>query len=667
MFQDYEKFISKQPILKVLIAWVLGLLISNHCFDIGFRFSLFYCVLLLLILVFIGIIIYIIPIKQYYKLLLLLILTACAGFLKHTISSPSNDPLFFGNHLTNTTFLVAKVESQPIVIGTMQRTKASVLMDNFGNKRNGKLNITFKTKDSIRYGDIVLIQNNSINEIKPPLNPHEFDYKKYAKNQGFYHSAFVEDTSFIVLDNQPNWVYKNAITTSNYCHQVFRKYVQDSVSVALLMGIVLGNDDAIDMEVRDLYSSTGATHILSVSGLHIGLFVVLLNFFLSLFGKSRFAKLFRFIFIACVLSFYAIITGGSPCVLRAVLMALLIIVGRLYFNHVFMLNIIFSSALFLLIFQPGALYDVGFQLSYAAVLGLLFFQPFFQKLVYIPHRFFRLLYETFSVSLSAMLATLPIIIYYFNTVSVLSLLSNFIVVPLSTAVLYAGFFLLAFSKITFLNIALGWLLNMLILIMNYSLEALLLLDFINFTNTTFTLLEVLFCFFFMFSLLLFLFYKNINFLIIGLCSLLIIMVEETVETIHAAQYNKLVVYATSKGTALDLYYQNKLYSFANHISTKEFRNKILPNQKYLKFKEHIQLNNLDSIKSIFLYYKSPFLAFDSHLFSLMCCSELVDYSVVESRYKNNCSNAIIIKGKPKDEIDTRWYCKQKGAFILDFK
>jgi competence protein ComEC len=349
--------------------------------------------------------------------------------------------------------------------------------------------------------------------------------------------------------------------------------------------------------------------------------------------------------------------------MRAVIMAILLLFGRLIFNNISMINIVWTSALMILITNPGALFDVGFQLSYSAVVGLITLYPMLQNAFYIKYKLLRITYETFAVSVAAMLSTLPLIIYYFHSLSILSLLSNFIVVPLSTLILYISMFLLAFSKIFFIGDLLGYLLKLLMILMNNCLLFLQKMDTINLINLTLDIKEIALLYLTFGCFALYIQYRKFQFLLVSLISILCAVFIESLETIYFKNQEKIFVYATQKGKAIDVLIKGDLYSYQEEINDKELRNKIAPNQQNIEYKSHFFINPDSTFHDSKVQYKDKLLVAKNTVISIDKCWQNAAVSVANTSYKFNCNNAILLRGKQKIDTDKRWYSKQKGAYV----
>ncbi len=306
--------------------------------------------------------------------------------------------------------------------------------------------------------------------ISKPLNPYQFDYKTYMANKQIFHQAYVNGWECKLLNrNSGNSLIYQSMKLRDFCILIYKKYLLSPESVSLASTLVLGYRSDLSEEVVQAYQNTGTTHVLSVSGLHVGIIFVMLNFLLSFLDKIKYGKILKTIILIFAVWFYAIISGLSPAVNRAAVMLSFIILGLATKRSANVFNNISISALFLLIYDSNYLFDVGFQLSYIALSGIIYFQPKLQKLYTPTHFIVRSVWVLITVSIAAQIVTFPLSVYYFHQFPNYFLLSNLIVIPLATLVLYAGVFILFLNPFPIIATKMGFVLHYIIEFMNTSL------------------------------------------------------------------------------------------------------------------------------------------------------------------------------------------------------
>ena len=232
----------------------------------------------------------------------------------------------------------------------------------------------------------------------------------------------------------------------------------DGNEFAIISALTLGHTDAISPELRDSFSVTGASHILSVSGLHVGIIYVMLGLILGFLDKWKRTRKIKWITVILFLWFYAFVTGLSPSVSRSVFMFSLFALAKITDRQSSVYNNIFLSAFVLLIINPMWLFNVGFQLSYSALLSILYFQPKIAKWLVFKNRILTYCWELTSVSIAAQLGAAPLCLYYFHQFPNYFLLSNFVGVPLSGIIIYLDVALLITNSIPMIGSIVSWLL-----------------------------------------------------------------------------------------------------------------------------------------------------------------------------------------------------------------
>ncbi len=318
------------------------------------------------------------------------------------------------------------------------------------HKTSGKAMVYFKKNENalrLKYGDQLLLKTN-FTDVSPPQNPAEFDYKKYLEYNNIYQQAYVASNSWTSTGiNSGN-------TILSYCISLREKLLNTLSSnnikgdeYAVGAALLLGYSDKLDAEIISAYAGTGALHVLSVSGLHVAIVYAVFNWLLFFLDKFKRGNIIKAAFLLLLLWFYSALTGLSPSVLRAATMFSFIVIAKSFNRHTNIYNTLAASAFLLLLFDPYLIMNVGFQLSYIAVIGIVYIQP----KIYNRFEFNRWLPDQIwlitTVSIAAQIATFPLGLYYFHQFPNYFLLSNFIVIPLSTLIIYLGIALFSFSGI----------------------------------------------------------------------------------------------------------------------------------------------------------------------------------------------------------------------------
>ena len=282
-------------------------------------------------------------------------------------------------------------------------------------------------------------------ETESPLNPAEFNYKDWLATQHIYYKIFLNQSEFIRLNtNTGNKLIRFALRLREEQVSVYRKLIKNNDAFSVATTLILGYRTDLSAETLDIYSKTGTIHVLSVSGMHVGLVYVVLNWlFFFLNGKQIFRTL-KTMIILSLIWFYALLTGFSPSVLRAAVMISVFMTAKLFSRNTNSYNIIAFAAFCLLLFNPFLIWDVGFQLSFLAVFGLIYLQPKIKDLLPLKSLWLNKGWEVIAMSLAAQLATYPFSVYYFHQFPVYFLLANLFIMLPAALIMYTGILVLVF-------------------------------------------------------------------------------------------------------------------------------------------------------------------------------------------------------------------------------
>ena len=321
------------------------------------------------------------------------------------------------------------------------------------------------------YGDVWLVRGAPAPS-KAPLNPGEFDYRRYLEYHQVYHQQFIHPDQYRkIATAPPSLLRAAAMRAAKVVDGVFHQYVHAKREYALASALVLGLKDEVDQETKQAYANTGTTHIMAVSGLQVGLLFGAVTLGLSLIPGRRGAtfQLVSALLGLGVIWSYAFLTGLSASVLRAAVMFTFIIAARTSGRQTNMFNTLAVAAFCLLCYDPYLLCDVGFQLSFLAVISIVYLQPRLVALLDVrgyfltrqqpwqskpTQRFWKatgwLLDKTWqatALSLAAQVATFPLGLYYFHQFPLSFLLSNLVAVPISSGAVYVGLGLLVLKGV----------------------------------------------------------------------------------------------------------------------------------------------------------------------------------------------------------------------------
>jgi competence protein ComEC len=312
--------------------------------------------------------------------------------------------------------------------------------------------------------------------VKPQLitnrnNPFEFDFQSFVRKHSVWFSAYLADGTWMKtgrhvrrLSNLSEQVRQKLLTT-------LAAQIRDKEERSVVEALTLGYREELDPETKDYFSSTGAMHVLAVSGLHVGLIYWILNVLLGGLRRWKAGQHAVPVVLVGLLWGYAFLTGFSPSVQRATVMFSFVIIGNAIRRPVNIFNSLAASALVLVLIRPDVIFEVGFQLSYLAVFGIVLIQPKLAAFVSPQNKIIRAVWELFTVSVAAQMATFPLGLLYFNQMSNLFWVSNFIVIPAATVLIWATFLFFVFSFVPlvsgFFAFLLKWVTHAMILALKY--------------------------------------------------------------------------------------------------------------------------------------------------------------------------------------------------------
>jgi competence protein ComEC len=399
-----------------------------------------------------------------YGLLLNLFLIT-SGFLLAGLNKEINHRNHFSKYLHDKTSVISGiVDDEPSERTNSLRftLKPDVIVNgNLIQKVTGRI-MVYASKDSmaksIRYGDRITFSEHPT-AVPGPKNPGEFDFAAYLANKSIYHQIFLKTGRYeIKADAGGNFLQSFAYRIRNGFLELFKETGMEGREYAVAAALLIGYDDLLDPDQRKEFAGSGAMHILCVSGLHVGIIFLLADKLFFFLRKRKRNNWIRPLMILLVIWFYALVTGLAPSVMRASLMFSLVTIGGAMNRKSHTINSISASAFLLLLYNPAIIFDLGFQLSYSAVLGIVILQPHIQKLYLPRNKFVKYFWDIISVSIAAQIATGPISIMYFSQFPNYFLITNLVVIPLAGVLIYSGLAFMLLAKIPFVSEIAGWLL-----------------------------------------------------------------------------------------------------------------------------------------------------------------------------------------------------------------
>ncbi len=437
---------------------------------------------------------------------------------------------------------------------------------------SGKILAYFK-KDSasslLEYGDKLLIKNN-IQAIESHRNPDQFDYKNYLNlNQINFQSYLKNEDHQVLAKNQGNSIFAFSQKMRQRLYQYLLLNGVEGKQLKVASALLLGYKENLDKGLVKSYASAGAMHVLAVSGLHVGILYLLLTRIFGFLKRVKHGRLFLAILVISFLWFYAIMTGLSASVMRATTMFSFIVIGKELINRKSSIyNTLAVSAIVLMIINPYIVYQVGFQLSYVAVLGIVYLQPKLNKLFYSKYKFIRGIWAITCVSIAAQIATFPLSLHYFHQFPTYFFISNLIVIPAAFCVFYLGVFLFVIAPFGGLSLVVGKLINAVVWILNQAVYFTENLPVSLIAEIEFTVFETYLLYAIIVSVLFAIHNRRIRYVRLALSLVILFCGLQVVWQYQSSQQHYFTFYSINKNSAIDYTVGNQMY----FISNKELQN-----------------------------------------------------------------------------------------------
>ncbi len=398
----------------------------------------------------------------------------------------------------------------------------------------------------LQLGDQLVVRS-VFKTIASPKNPYGFNYNAFMKHQQVYKQLYCND--YIVLGQEAS-IQKWALDWRKKVINRLKNKGFKPQSFAVFKGLLLGDKQGIDKSLRQDYGRAGVMHILAISGLHIGILLWLLNIVFKGMEQVKYGVIIKSVLILSILWFYALLTGLSPSVVRAVTMFSFVTIGIHLKRGTYIFNTLFAALFILLLFNPFYIYNIGFQLSFVAVFGIVLFQPILARLLVIEHRVLRYIWQLLTVSLAAQISVLPLSLYYFHQFPGLFLLSNLVIIPALTFIISVGILILILASLNIVIEPLIQAYNFLFVQMNAYTHWVAVKEAFVFQNIAFDTVQMVLSFFILMLLLRLLYKKQNKHLIYLLMSIAVFQAYDFYKKYNFEITNKALLFHKSRTTLL---------------------------------------------------------------------------------------------------------------------
>lgn len=547
---------------------------------------------------------------------------------------------------------------------------------------SGKLLINIK-KDSLKthfFVDDVFFVSSKFEDIQKPLNPHQFDYSKYLALRQVYQQLYLKSTEMHLISDKTTSIYGYADQLRSRINTklVAAGFKTDALSI--MNALLLGQRQTIDKNIYNNYVNSGTIHILAVSGLHVGIILWILNYVFAPLLYLKYGNYVRPIILVAILWSFAVIAGLSPSVTRAVSMFSIISIAMHLKRSTNIYNTLVISAFFILLVKPMFLFEVGFQMSYLAVLGIVSVQPIIYKLWNPKYFVVDKIWQIFTVTLAAQAGVVPISLYYFHQFPGLFFISNLVVIPFLGVILGFGLLIIALALMNALPDFMVVTYSFIIDSLNAFIAWVAQFEDFLFRDIPFTVFQVICSYFIIIAFVQVYKFRTFKWLALSLIGVICFQSIAFYNT-YKVQNDAFIVFNKSRYSMIGQKYRDQFLVHHNLDSTQQKRDNVIDNYKVGEF---ITTVLRDSIQPIYQFKDQTILVIDSlvvykglsfkphhillrnsprlnlnrvidSLTPALIIADASNYKSYVKRWKVTCRNKKI----------PFHYTNEKGAFILD--
>jgi competence protein ComEC len=489
------------------------------------------------------------------------IIFTCLGIaiMQNTLQARTTETALLAARKNGTVYIMRITEALQLKNKTY---KTAAIIESIGHaqqeiKTNIKIIVHVAVDSS--YGNMQLLTAGSYiaTTIQPTLvpdthNPGGFNYKVWLFRNEITHQLYLAKGSWTLLPSKKSKRYLQILQQK--IRTILQQNITGTQEKAVAAALLIGYKQDIDSDLMKAYSNTGVIHVIAISGLHLGLIYGLLIGIFNWMPGSTIKKWIAPPVMLLVLWGFALLTGAGPSIVRAAVMFSFIIIASVVKQNSSIINALAASAFFLLLLHPFYLWDIGFQLSYAAVLSIVLYQKNIFDSLYFKYRWIQACWQLNAVTISAQILTLPLVVYHFHQFPNYFLVSNFIVVPLSSIILYGCLLLLPFGSLVYIGKALSVCTSWLIGSMNWIIQKMNALPFATTSNLHINTAQVILFFIIITSTTLLIQTKKNKWCFMGLTALLFGCSIYSYLDLQAAGQTTLTVWFVPKTTKITVRY-----------------------------------------------------------------------------------------------------------------
>ncbi|NWL00497.1 competence protein ComEC [Flavobacterium collinsii] len=667
------------PLVKITIAFILGVIASYYM-----HFSIWLTIYLLCLFFVLFCTNYILNLKSSKKSMFFGLSVYALSFILGALTLLSHTENLQKDNYSNYKSAFEKPET--IVLLLREKLKSNDYSDRYiahiesisNKKYKGKIIINVQkdsSKSALIIGNRIKIKI-TLQRNKSNKNPNQFDYSRYLANKQIFAQIYCQKSQISVSQTieKDIWYYCAKLHSRIISNLEKSHFSKSEMNVAL--ALILGQQQEISQDIIQDYQYSGATHILSVSGLHVGFIMLFITFVLKPIPNTKRGSFVKLISILIALAGFAIISGLSPSVLRSVVMFSFLAIGNHLRRNGNIYHTLLVSILLILLFEPYFLFDVGFQLSYLALFFILWLQPVFKNIYKPKNKLFIYIWEALTVSFAAQIGTLPLCLYYFHQFPGLFFVTNIIILPVLSFIMIAGIIIMIIAIFTSPPLFITLIFEKSIYLLNLMIHAVASIE-------SFVIRDVSFNSYYLFTFYLLIIFSivwikkpNFSKLVFVFCSIILVQLSFILTKLKSENEEELIVYneknntliSERTGKTITLYTKNKLleknrninsYLVGNSISLNKIKN--IQNVLYFKDKKILIIDStgicpINSKPEILILTQTPKINLDRLLKEINPKIIIADGSnnnSIQKFWKNSC----IKKNIPFHSTNEKGYYK----------
>lgn len=598
-------------ILKLNVCLGIGIIIG-HFFNIPLKSGLGLTFILFSVLT----IIFFVSRNQLKKTIwfgcVTFLTTICLGISVYNIHNQLNFNQHYSNYISTSnnseTFITFRISEKLKPTNFHNKYIVDILKVN-DKTVIGKslLNVEIDSTQPIYKVDDIFMTSTPFKELTQPLNPNQFNYKSYLEKQYVYHQIFATNSSFLKLSSNRHTIFGYADQLRETINVKLKQHHFKPDELAIINALLLGQRQDISEDIYNSYIRAGAIHILAVSGLHVGIVLLLLNFSFKPIEYIRNGKVIKVVIILLILWGFAIIAGLSASVTRAVTMFSIVGIAMHWKRPTNVYNTLGISMFLLLLFKPMFLFDVGFQLSYLAVLSIVLIQPLLYKLWKPTLKPIDFMWNIFTVTMAAQVGVVPISLYYFHQFPSLFFISNLAIIPFLGIILAYGIIVIFLALINLLPEFAATVYGQIISAMNNVVNWVSIQEQFLFQNISISLLQVFASYLIIISIVNFYKHKSFSNLRLMLISILLFQGAFILNS-YLNSKNEFIIFHKSRFTLLGEKTNKYLKVYHNFDSTVMTHEHVIKNFKIGNF---ITKTEEDTIGTFYQIKNKKLLVIDS--------------------------------------------------------